>query len=149
MASTFDPSSSALDSNFISIVAEKVTEEYYSKDVGALTRWGAEGRKRTLEDTIFTLQHLSSAVFVNDLNLFLDYIKWLVVVLTSRRVTIDVIILHTGILIDVLKQEKIKASEKNEKSTLKKCINYLNKVQSVLTQIKEDPKTIEGFRYLK
>ena len=149
MASTFDHSHSVLDTNFISIVAEKVTDEYYARDVDALIRWGTEGRKRTLEDTIFTLRHLSSAVFVKDVNLFLDYFKWLVVVLTSREVTLDVIIVHTEILIDVLKQEKKKAIEENEKSTLKKCIDYLNKVQSLLTQIKKNPKTIEGFRYLK
>ena len=84
MASTFDPSHSILDTNFISTVAEKVTDEYYARDADALIRWGTEGKKRTFEDTIFTLRHLSSAVFVKDVNIFLDYFKWLVVVLTSR-----------------------------------------------------------------
>lgn len=68
------------DSKTILAIAEKVTERYYAVDIKAMEKWGEEGRKRTLEDTIFTLQHPSSAVFANDIDLFLNYLKWLIVV---------------------------------------------------------------------
>ena len=128
------------DSKTLLAIAEKVTESYYEVDVKAMEKWGEQGRKRTLEDTVFTLQHLSSAVYANDVNLFLDYLKWLVVVLTSRRVDIDVIILHTQILIDSLDKEKTKAPKGNEKQILQKYVNYLKKVKLLLNQIKKDQK---------
>ncbi|HEX2168988.1 MAG TPA: hypothetical protein VHF65_01690 [Nitrososphaera sp.] len=121
-------------------IAEKVTESYYEVDVKAMEKWGEQGRKKTLEDTVFTLQHLSSAVFANDVNLFLDYLKWLVVVLTSRRVNIDVIILHTQILIDTLDKEKMKAPKGNEKQILQKYVSYLKKGKLMLDQIKKNQK---------
>jgi hypothetical protein len=128
------------DSNTVLAIAEKVTESYYEVDVKAMEKWGEQGRKRTLEDTVFTLQHLSSAVFANDVNLFLDYLNWLVVVLTSRRVNIDVIILHTQILIDTLDKEKMKAPKGNEKQILQKYVNYLKKGKLLLNQIKKNQK---------
>jgi hypothetical protein len=128
------------DSKTVLAIAEKVTESYYEVDVKAMEKWGEKGRNRTLEDTVFTLQHLSSAVFANDVNLFLDYLKWLVVVLTSRRVDIDVIILHTQILIDTLDKEKMKASKGNEKQILQKYVNYLKKGKLLLNQIKKNQK---------
>ncbi len=128
------------DSKTVLAIAEKVTESYYEVDVNAMEKWGEQGRKRTLEDTVFTLQHLSSAVFANDVNLFLDYLKWLVVVLTSRRVNIDVIILHTQILIDTLDKEKMKAPKGNEKQILQKYVNYLKKGKLLLNQIKKSQK---------
>jgi hypothetical protein len=128
------------DSKTVLAIAEKVTESYYEVDVKAMEKWGEQGRKRTLEDTVFTLQHLSSAVFANDVNLFLDYLKWLVVVLTSRRVDIDVIILHTQILIDTLDKEKMKAPKGNEKQILQKYVNYLKKGKLLLNQIKKNQR---------
>lgn len=128
------------DSKTVLAIAEKVTESYYEVDVKAMEKWGEQGRKKTLEDTVFTLQHLSSAVFANDVNLFLDYLKWLVVVLTSRRVNIDVIILHTQILIDTLDKEKMKAPKGNEKQILQKYVNYLKKGKLMLDQIKKNQK---------
>jgi len=128
------------DSKTVLAIAEKVTESYYEVDVKAMEKWGEQGRNRTLEDTVFTLQHLSSAVFANDVNLFLDYLKWLVVVLTSRRVNIDVIILHTQILIDTLDKEKMKAPKGNEKQILQKYVNYLKKGKLLLNQIKKNQK---------
>lgn len=129
-----------LDSKTVLAIAEKVTESYYEVDVKAMEKWGEQGRKKTLEDTVFTLQHLSSAVFANDVNLFLDYLKWLVVVLTSRRVNIDVIILHTQILIDTLDKEKMKAPKGNEKQILQKYVSYLKKGKLMLDQIKKNQK---------
>jgi hypothetical protein len=128
------------DSKTVLAIAEKVTESYYEVDVKAMEKWGEQGRKKTLEDTVFTLQHLSSAVFANDVDLFLDYLKWLVVVLTSRRVNIDVIILHTQILIDTLDKEKMKAPKGNEKQILQKYVNYLKKGKLMLDQIKKNQK---------
>jgi hypothetical protein len=128
------------DSKTVLAIAEKVTESYYEVDVKAMEKWGEQGRKRTLEDTVFTLQHLSSAVFANDVNLFLDYLKWLVVVLTSRRVDIDVIILHTQILIDTLDKEKMKAPKGNDKQILQKYVNYLKKGKLLLNQIKKNQR---------
>lgn len=128
------------DSKTVLAIAEKVTESYYEVDVKAMEKWGEQGRKKTLEDTVFTLQHLSSAVFANDVNLFLDYLKWLVVVLTSRRVNIDVIILHTQILIDTLDKEKMKAPKGNEKQILQKYVSYLKKGKLMLDQIKKNQK---------
>jgi hypothetical protein len=128
------------DSKTVLAIAEKVTESYYEVDVKAMEKWGEQGRKKTLEDTVFTLQHLSSAVFANDVNLFLDYLKWLVVVLTSRRVDIDVIILHTQILIDTLDKEKMKAPKGNEKQILQKYVNYLKKGKLLLNQIKKNQR---------
>jgi hypothetical protein len=135
------------DSKTILAIAEKVTERYYAVDIKAMEKWGEEGRKRTLEDTIFTLQHLSSAVFANDVDLFLDYLKWLIMVLTSRRVDIDVIMLHTQILIDVLDEAKMKAPKGNEKQILQKYVDYLKKGRSLLNRIKKNPeKRIQQFR---
>jgi hypothetical protein len=128
------------DSKTVLAIAEKVTESYYEVDVKAMEKWGEQGRKRTLEDTVFTLQHLSSAVFANDVNLFLDYLKWLVVVLTSRRVDIDVIILHTQIFIYTLDKEKMKAPKGNEKQILQKYVNYLKKGKLLLNQIKKNQR---------
>jgi hypothetical protein len=128
-------------------IAEKVTERYYALDMKAMEKWGEQGRKRTLEDTVFTLQHLSSAVFANDVEAFLDYLKWLVIILTSRRVDIDVIILHTKILIDILESEKMKAPNGSGKQVLQKHVNYLKRGQSLLNKIKKNPKINEHFRY--
>ena len=128
------------ESKTVLAIAEKVTESYYEVDVKAMEKWGEQGRKRTLEDTVFTLQHLSSAVFANDVNLFLDYLKWLIVVLTSRRVDIDVIMLHTQILIDILDEEKMKEPKGNKKQILQKYVNYLKKGKLLLNQIKKNQK---------
>ena len=145
MAIAFDLYQS--DSKTILAIAEKVTERYYAVDIKAMEKWGEKGRKRTLEDTIFTLQHLSSAVFANDIDLFLDYLKWLIMVLTSRRVDIDVIMLHTQILIDVLDEAKMKAPKGKEKQILQKYVNYLKRGKSLLNQIKKNPKKrIQQFR---
>jgi hypothetical protein len=129
-------------------IAEKVTERYYALDMKAMEKWGEQGRKRTLEDTVFTLQHLSSAVFANDVEAFLDYLKWLVIILTSRRVDMDVIILHTKILIDILESEKMKAPKGSRKQVLQKHVNYAKRGQSLLNQIKKNPKINGHFRYL-
>jgi hypothetical protein len=128
------------DGKTILAIAEKVTERYYALDIKAMEKWGEEGRKRTLEDTIFTLQHLSSAVFANDIDLFLEYLKWLIMVLTSRRVDIDVIMLHTQILIDVLDEARMQAPKGNEEQILQKYVNYLKRGKSLLNQIKKNPK---------
>ena len=68
-------------------------------------------------------------------------------VLTSRRVDIDVIMLHTQILIDVLDEAKIKAPKGKEKQILQKYVNYLKRGKSLLNQIKKNPKKrIQQFR---
>ena len=159
----FDSSSySVLDNKIISNLAEKITEEYYAEDKGAIKRWGPEGKKRVLEDTVFTLQHLSSAVFADDLNLFLNYFKWLIVVLTSRQIKLDFILIHTQIMIDILdienKNKKIMMKDSNEgkkrrqlqqqqQQTLQKCIIYLKKGRSLLARTRKNPKIIENFSY--
>jgi hypothetical protein len=68
-------------------------------------------------------------------------------VLTSRRVDIDVIMLHTQVLIDVLDEAKMKAPKGNEKQILQKYVDYLTKGSSLLNRIKKNPKKrIQQFR---
>ena len=61
-------------------------------------------------------------------------------VLASRHVEIDVIMLHTQILIDILDEAKMKAPKGNEKQILQKYVDYLKKGRSLLNRIKKNPK---------
>ena len=116
----------SLDSDLIASLANAAAQDYF--DSGYVSeKWGPEWRQHTVSDAEFTLQHLFSAVSLDNYNLFLDYFKWLVVLLVSRNVKKSVTITHTKILISVLEKQLLVENNPSRKTLLAKSISFLQK----------------------
>ena len=99
----------------ISEIARVVTDIYFKRNPDDLKKWGAIGKKHTFDDTIHTLKQLATAVNLNSIEIFNDYVKWLCIVLQSRDVSKKVIINHTEILIEIFDLENKKLKNKKVK----------------------------------
>ena len=67
-------------------VARVVTEKYFERRPELASRWGEAGVKRCTEDTEYHLAYLAEAVRFDSPALFLDYIGWAKVLLSSLRI---------------------------------------------------------------
>lgn len=70
----------------ISTMADAVVETQLKRRPELARKYGAAGRQRCLEDTLFHLKYLYQSAELNDPGLFLDYVDWAKAMLESRGV---------------------------------------------------------------
>ena len=114
-----------LDDEKIERLSKKITEEYYELDKGALRRWGSVGKEKTLYSTKKTLKKLETFVYLNDIQSFIEYMDWLVLVMTSRNIKFKIIYEHTNICYKVMKLEARREKLESKKKSAEKCIQFL------------------------
>ncbi|WP_458746526.1 hypothetical protein [Candidatus Nitrosocosmicus sp. T] len=122
----------------IAKIADAATNTYFSRDSMAVRKWGETGKRHTYEDTVRTLKQLAIAVYLNEMNIFTDYISWLSIVLQSRYISKDVIINHTKILIDIFQLDLEKLNNVEES-----YIEEMKLLQLYLKYLDQGLKTIE------
>ena len=116
----------------MSEIASIVTNIYFKRNPDDLKKWGVIGKEHTFDDTIHTLKRLATAVYLNNIEIFNDYVKWLCIVLQTRDVSKEVIINHTEILIEVFELENQKVKNKKVKEVdseklMQLYLEYLNR----------------------
>ena len=67
-------------------LADAVTERHLIRHPDMVSRYGAAGRRRCLEDARFHLQYLAAALDSDSTEMFLEYVAWTKIVLATRRV---------------------------------------------------------------
>ena len=67
-------------------LARVITDALYAEHPALLARHGAAGRAKCLQDMRFNLEHLASAVALEDPALFGRYVQWLARMLGARGV---------------------------------------------------------------
>ena len=80
-----------------------------------MKRWGPVGKEKTVYSTKWTLKRLNTCVELDNTGMFQDYMKWLVTVMTSRKIKMQVIFDHTEICYKVIKEESLKEKNKTKK----------------------------------
>ncbi|MGI2327574.1 hypothetical protein [Planococcus sp. YIM B11945] len=73
-------------------IAKEARESIYAAHPQLIERFGENGIIHTEKDNMHHLDHLESAYSLNQVQLFLDYTKWLETVLSSRNVGTHLII---------------------------------------------------------
>ena len=68
-------------------------------------RYGKIGREKSLQDAGYHLSFLAQALKLNNQGLFLDYIAWVKVVLSQRKVLASDLAFHLGCLADLLREQ--------------------------------------------
>jgi hypothetical protein len=136
-----------LDGSFnddaISKIADAATNIYFTRDSMAVRKWGETGKRHTYNDTVRTLKQLAIAVYLTEINIFTDYIRWLCNVLQSRYISKNVIINHTKILISLFKieLEKLNDGWKNyteEMRILRLYLKYLDQGLKTIEKQRHD-----------
>lgn len=72
-------------------IAVKVTEEIYSSYPWLHEKFGEQGKEHTLKDNYHHLDYLETAFLTQSLSVFEKYTNWLIDVLTSRQVPVQLI----------------------------------------------------------
>ncbi len=72
-----------------SLIAEIAVAAQFAQQPALAARYGPAGRLRCLEDAAYHLRYLSQAVRVAAPALFVDYIRWAAVMLTSRGIPVQ------------------------------------------------------------
>ncbi|WNQ10086.1 cobalamin-dependent protein [Paenibacillus aurantius] len=70
-------------------LAEEVTARQYSRQPDLTARFGASGRIRTRQDSVYNLQYLAESVLVDSPSLFVHYIAWLKTLLDGYQVSVE------------------------------------------------------------
>ncbi len=68
-------------------LAEQVTDIQYLQQPDLVERFGAKGRDRTKQDSLYSLSYLAESVLMQSPALFVHYISWLKLLLRGYRVT--------------------------------------------------------------
>ena len=91
-------------------IAKEARESIYAAHPSLVERFGENGIIHTEKDNVHHLDHLETAYALKQVELFLDYTKWLETVLTSRNVGTHLIIDNFERLISIL-PGKVEADE--------------------------------------
>jgi len=75
-------------------LAEQVTHMQYLKQPDLYQRFGAKGRERTKQDSLYSLSYLAESVLMKSPALFINYISWLKLLLSGYRVTEEDLIVN-------------------------------------------------------
>ncbi|PSL44413.1 hypothetical protein B0H94_10823 [Salsuginibacillus halophilus] len=73
-------------------IVEEVVAGIYKDYPWVWDKFGERGKEKTIEDNYHHLDHLYTAYSTGEAQIFLDYTDWLVTVLTSRGVGVDLIV---------------------------------------------------------
>ena len=114
-----------LDDETIERLSKKITEAYYKFDKFALKRCGIEGKEKTIYSTKMTLKKLRTCVELDDVDRFCNYMDWLTIVMTSRKIKFEVIFNHTEIIYNVIKSEWSKEKNKSKKNFAVKYVHFM------------------------
>ena len=68
-------------------LAQGITDALYAGDPTLLKRYGEAGRAKCLQDMHYCLEHLASAVALDDPALFARYVLWLENLLATRGIS--------------------------------------------------------------
>ncbi|WP_046215291.1 cobalamin B12-binding domain-containing protein [Paenibacillus wulumuqiensis] len=99
-------------------LAEQVTHMQYLKQPDLYQRFGAKGRERTKQDSLYSLSYLAESVLMKSPALFMNYISWLKLLLSGYRVTEEDLIVN----LIAIKKVLLDHFEHNDKSEV---MNYL------------------------
>ncbi len=81
-------------------VAEALTERQYAREPDLMRRYGADGRRRCLEDALYHLDYLTQAVETRRPVLFAEYVAWAKVLLAQLGIPPD----HLRTNLELLRQ---------------------------------------------
>jgi hypothetical protein len=107
-------------------IAKEARESIYAAHPELIERFGENGIIHTEKDNMHHLDHLETAYSLNQVELFLDYTKWLETVLTSRNVGTHLIIDNFERLIAILPGKVSPEEELFMIRCLEKAIALLN-----------------------
>jgi methanogenic corrinoid protein MtbC1 len=86
-------------------LASQITEMQYKLQPELLKRFGENGRKQTLQDTLYNLKYLSESVQMKSPLLFANYITWLRTLLAGHKVTTEEIAVNLRCMTEAIKQQ--------------------------------------------
>ena len=70
-------------------IATATTTLLYQRQPRLLEKYGDRGRAKCLQDMRYTVEHLTPAVAMDDPQLFVQYVRWLVNMLAPRNIPAD------------------------------------------------------------
>ncbi|GIP38077.1 hypothetical protein J31TS4_13570 [Paenibacillus sp. J31TS4] len=85
--------------------AERVTRETYEMQPELMGRFGPNGRRRTMEDTVFNLNYLAESLMIQSPKLFASYISWLKVLLAGYHVSADDVAVNLRLIGETVREE--------------------------------------------
>ncbi|WP_315795258.1 cobalamin B12-binding domain-containing protein [Paenibacillus sp. BIC5C1] len=101
-------------------LADKITEKQYVLQPDLIQRFGENGRMRTKQDSLYSLNYLAESVLVKSPSLFTHYISWLKVLLAGYNVSTEDLAINLNLIKQTLEEEFYNPSKAL-------VIEYLNK----------------------
>ncbi|NQV27144.1 MAG: cobalamin B12-binding domain-containing protein [Rhodopirellula sp.] len=86
-------------------IAEGFVAREFARHPELEQRYGKIGREKSLQDAGFHLSFLAQALALNNQRLFLDYIAWVKVVLSQRKVLASDLAFHLECLAELLREQ--------------------------------------------
>ncbi len=85
-------------------IAAALVEREFARHPELEQRYGPSGRDKSLQDAGYHLSFLAQALALNNQGLFVDYVAWVKVVLSQRKVLATDLAFHLGCLAEVLRE---------------------------------------------
>jgi methanogenic corrinoid protein MtbC1 len=86
-------------------IAAAVVEREFARHPELSERYGAIGREKSLQDAGYHLSFLAQALTLNNAALFVDYVAWVKVMLSQRKVLASDLAFHLECFADVLREK--------------------------------------------
>lgn len=86
-------------------LADKITEKQYVLQPDLMQRFGENGRMRTKQDSLYSLNYLAESVLVKSPSLFTHYISWLKVLLAGYNVSTEDLAINLNLIKQTLEEE--------------------------------------------
>ncbi|QOS78263.1 cobalamin-dependent protein [Paenibacillus sp. JNUCC31] len=87
------------------VLADKITEKQYALQPDLMKRFGENGRMRTKQDCLYSLNYLAESVLVKSPNLFNHYISWLKVLLAGYNVSTEDLAINLKLIKQTVEEE--------------------------------------------
>ncbi|MCE1189750.1 MAG: cobalamin-dependent protein [Ignavibacteria bacterium] len=130
------------------VIAERATEKQYRQWPELTTRYASIGREKTLNDNIFHLQHLASAIRFRQTELFCDYMNWCKVLFTSLHMPLVYFTESIVILRDTLTQMVEPAEARIVVQYVNLGLESFSKKPSVPAGMVSDPSPVAVSAYM-
>lgn len=131
-------------------LAEQVTMMQYLKQPDLYQRFGAKGRDRTKQDSLYSLSYLAESVLMRSPALFMHYISWLKLLLSGYRVTQEDLVVNLMAIRGVLHDHFEHRDKQHVLQYLDMGIDHVAAEQTQVSYISElAPYGGEAARYLE
>ncbi len=87
-----------------SVIAALLVEREFARHPELAIKYGDVAREKSLQDAGYHLSHLAQALALNNQALFVDYVAWVKVMLSRRKVLPSDLVFHLECLAEVLRE---------------------------------------------